>query len=142
MRAAAPRDVVWEVLADSRGYAQWGIWDTSEIEREGAPPPGGVGAIRRLTMDKRVIREQITTFDSPSRVEYRLLSGLPLDDYSATVNLTPFHGGTEIRWRSNFDVKLGFLIGRFAEKRMNGVLEEVATAMAREAERRAAGPPA
>jgi len=35
-----------------------------------------------------------------------LLSGLPLRDYRADVDLTPTDGGTDIRWHSTFHPKV------------------------------------
>jgi len=40
------------------------------------------------------------------RLVYTLLSGLPLRDYRAEIDLTPQAGGTEIRWHTTFAAKL------------------------------------
>ena len=58
------------------------------LEREGDPPPDGVGAIRVLSRPPLKIREQITDVDAPVRLAYRLLSGLPVRDYVGETTLS------------------------------------------------------
>ena len=66
----------------------------SELEREGEPAPNGVGAIRVLTAVGPPLREEVLTYEEPSRFSYKLLSGLPVRDHVGTVELTP-HGGRD-----------------------------------------------
>jgi uncharacterized protein YndB with AHSA1/START domain len=47
-RTAAPPQTVFDVLTDHRGYAEYTPLRRVELEREGDPPPNGVGAIRVL----------------------------------------------------------------------------------------------
>ena len=56
------------------------------------------------------LREEIVVFEPPERMEYTLLSGMPLRDYRAEVTLSPDGDGTEIDWRSEFDALPG--VGR------------------------------
>ena len=120
----APREAVWRLVADARGWSRWGAWSGTKLEREGTPPPGGVGAIKVLTSETRrpvVSREEVTVFEPPSRFGYKLLSsGLPLRDYDASITLDEATGGgTDITWRSQFDPKIpltgGMLPPRAAE---------------------------
>jgi hypothetical protein len=77
---------------------------TAELEREGDPPPYGVGAIKRLGGGGRSSREEIVAFDPPTHLGYVILSGLPVRDYRSDVTLTELPGGrTRIGWRSTFD---------------------------------------
>ena len=47
---------------------------------------------------------RVTAFEPPSRLAYKLLSGLPVVDYVANVTLAPLpSGGTRIVWSSTFD---------------------------------------
>jgi hypothetical protein len=48
-------------------------------------------------------REEIVEYDPPRRLAYTLLSGQPVRDYLAEVELTPADGGTEILWRGRFE---------------------------------------
>jgi Polyketide cyclase / dehydrase and lipid transport len=137
-RSRAPRDVVWSILADGGDWSEWGPWTKSELEREGSPPPGGLGAIKRLARGRRTIREEVTEFEPPSRYGYRLLSGLPVRDYRAHVTLSDTTGGTDIAWHSEFDRKFpgsGWLVRRSLQR----AVRDVASRLAAEAERRAGG---
>ena len=134
-RSAAPREAVWPLVADARGWSRWGAWRSAEIEREGKPPPGGLGAIKALTSGKRrpiVSREEVTEFEPPSRLGYRLLSGLPLRDYEASITLVDAPGGgTDITWRSQFDPKIpltGGLFRRTLQKFIQDTAERLARA--------------
>jgi uncharacterized protein YndB with AHSA1/START domain len=134
-RSQADRETVWRVVADAPGWSRWGAWQKAELEREGDPPPGGVGAIKALTRRPVVSREEVTVFEPPSRLGYRLLSGLPLRDYEATIVLTDAPGGgTDIVWRSQFEPKVPLTGGLF-RRSLGGFIQDTADRLAREAER-------
>lgn len=95
---AAPPELVFEVLADHRSYAQLTPLRSSTLEREGEPAPNGIGAIRVLKLAGPPLREEVTEFAAPRRMAYKLLSGIPVRDHRGTVDLAPSGGGTELRW--------------------------------------------
>ncbi len=131
----ARRDVVWRILADGGSWSRWGPWTKSELEREGSPPPGGVGAIKRLVRRPMTIREEVTEFEPQSRYGYRLLSGLPARDYRAQVTLSDAADGTEIHWHSEFDARFPGT-GALVRRSLQTAVTDVASRLAREAERR------
>jgi hypothetical protein len=135
-RSRAPREAVWELLADARSWSEWGAWQTSELEREGSPPPGGVGAIKRMIRRPVTTREEVTVFEPPSALGYTLLSGLPLRDYQGRVTLTDSPEGTEIRWRTEFDAKIPGT-GGLLRRQLGGFIADTAQCLARAAEQRA-----
>jgi Polyketide cyclase / dehydrase and lipid transport len=136
--SSAPPPAVWDVIADVPGWSRWGAWRSSELEREGEPPPGGLGAVKVLTSEDRrpvVSREEVTVFDPPSRFGYELLSGLPLRDYNATITLSEAgDGGTDIAWRSQFDPKYPLTGGLF-RRALGKFIQDAAQRLAQEAER-------
>lgn len=134
IRSAAPLERVWALLADARGWPEWAPFDTVELEREGSPPPDGVGAIRRFTHGKTVSRECIVAFEPPHWLAYQLLAGLPVRDYRADVTLqrTP-EGGTAIRWQARFESLVPGM-GWLVRRRLEPFLGEVARRLARRAE--------
>ena len=75
---------------------------TVSLEREGDPPPDGVGCIRVVTRRPLRVREQITEVEAPSRLAYRLLSGLPVRHYVGQTTLTGDGRETDIRWTIDF----------------------------------------
>lgn len=138
VESSAPRDAVWRVLADSPRYADWGVWDRSEMERPGRSEPNGLGAIRVLTQGKRSLREEVVAFEPATRFDYRVLSGIPVRDYVARVDLSDrAGGGTTIRWRSTFSALP--LLDVVIRRKLTGVIHEVASRMAARAERDHAG---
>ena len=101
--AAAP-EAVFAVLADGSRWKDWAgpLVRRSMWEREGSPAPGGVGAIRKLGAPPVFGREEIVEYDPPRRLSYVMLSGQPVRDYRADVDLEPAGDGTHITWRSSF----------------------------------------
>ena len=102
-RSTAPPEAVWRWLADASSWKEWTKLTTAELERDGAPDPDGVGAIRRLGRAGRVSREEVLVFDAPTHLAYTILSGVPVKNYRADVHLTPDGDGTLIAWRASFE---------------------------------------
>ena len=94
--AAAPAEVVFDVLTDHRAYPSITPVRAVDLEREGDPAPNGVGAIRALRVAGPALREEVTVYDRPHRFGYRMLSGAPVRDHVADVRLEPTTGGTRI----------------------------------------------
>ena len=78
--------------------------------------------------------EQIVELVADRRFSYVLISGLPLRDYRADVDLTPTDdGGTAIRWHATFSGRLPGVgafyqkvLGRFVAKVAQGLAERAA----------------
>jgi hypothetical protein len=135
--SSAPRQVVWDVLADGRAWSSWGPWSSTVYDSEGSPAPDGVGAVRRFRRWPVTSVERVELFEPPSRFGYELLEGLAIGEYHAVVTLTDAGGGgTDIHWRSEFALKRP-RSGWFWKAFLGKVLSDVARGIAREAERRA-----
>ncbi|WP_421118116.1 SRPBCC family protein [Aquihabitans daechungensis] len=98
----APPEAVWALASDITTWTTWAPFDRAELERPGSHEPDGVGAIRVFHRGRYVTREEVTEFEPGRRLAYRLLSGFPLDDYTASITLTPTTTGTDIHWESTF----------------------------------------
>ncbi len=97
---SATPDTVFGVYTDHRRYADLAkLIRRAELEREGDPPPNGLGAIRKLHLPGVSVREQVTEFERPRCYSYRMLSGLPLDEYTAAVTFTPIERSTKVGYR-------------------------------------------
>jgi hypothetical protein len=97
------REAVWPLLAEARRWPEWSTVSKAELEREGTPPPDGVGAIRRFRTGFVTTREEVVEFEPPGRLAYTMLSGLPVRGYLAIVELIPDRDGmTRITWNSSF----------------------------------------
>jgi len=122
---------VWETLQDYGTWSSWGPWDTSEVERPGDTSPAGVGAIRRLGIGRRVLREETSLFEPMSEMRYRVLSGIPVSDYEGVVKVRADGSTTHITWSSSFRGKpsiLGPLIRRSLQSQFPGIVRACAAA--------------
>ncbi len=131
-RIDAPIDVVWSVLSDHRGMQSWTPLRRAELEREGSPDPNGVGAIRRLVAVGPPIREEVTEYEAPKRLVYKMLSGAPVKNYFGRTSLTESDGKTDLYWTIDFDSSLpgaGLVV--------RGVIGDLIRRLAKESEKRA-----
>jgi hypothetical protein len=70
--STASIETVFDVMTDHRGLANttW-LFRRSTLDREGAPTPNGVGAIRRLTSMGTTFVEESVEYERPTRCEDR-----------------------------------------------------------------------
>ena len=134
---AAPPETVFDVLTDHRRYAEITRLRKSELEREGAPAPNGVGAVRVLTAVGPPIREEVVAYERPSRFSYKVLSGLPVRDHVGTVSLAPGDGGTTVTYALKAIPTVPF-VGRVVMLVLERAIVELLNGATAEAERRAA----
>ena len=105
--SAAPPAVVYALLVDGETWPSWSGHDEFELVTPGEGDGDGLGAVRILRRGRTRSREQIVELVPDRRLGYVLLSGLPLRDYRADIDLTPERGGTAIRWHADFSARLG-----------------------------------
>jgi uncharacterized protein YndB with AHSA1/START domain len=105
VHADAPRERVWALLADARGWARWARFSHARLEREGSPAPDGVGALRVFGTGPFNSREEVVAFAPPEHLAYELRRGIPIKGYRADVTLEPDGDGTRTRivWSSRFE---------------------------------------
>lgn len=101
-RIAAPMHVVWSVMTDHVRYARWGSAKVVTIEREGSPAPNGLGAIRCFHAGPMKVREEVTAWDPPARMAYRLNSKQLTREYQSEMVLRDDNGLTVLEWSSTF----------------------------------------
>ena len=127
--SSAPVDVVWPLLGRASRWREWSFLTRSELERDGAPDPDGVGAVRRFSAYGVGSREEVVAWDPPHHLAYRILSGFPVRNYRSDVTLEPHAGGTRIEWTGSFDPKwpgTGRLLGAFLPVMMQRFASSVA----------------
>lgn len=131
----APPAAVWRLLGDSATWPQWAAIDAHAEERA-ATAPDGTGEIRVFTTGRVKVREEIVARVPERRLSYALLSGLPVRDYRADIDLTPTaDGGSSIRWHTTFASKvpgLGGILRRALEKATRGFVAGLAEHAARD----------
>lgn len=134
MHTSGDPATVYALLRDGASWPRWSPIESFELERAGADEPEGIGAIRIFRRGRMTGRDQVTELVPDRRFGYRHLSGLPVRDYRATVDLEPGDGGTSIRWRLSFLPRLpgtGWLlrrgVRRFIEGAARGLAAHAAT---------------
>lgn len=120
VRSAAHPARVYALLIDGATWPTWSPLGSFELEQPGPTEPEGVGAIRVFRTGRVTSRERVVERVPDRRLSYELVSGLPLRDYRADVDLTPdAAGGTTIRWHSSFVAKVpgtGWLYRRVLDR--------------------------
>jgi hypothetical protein len=126
--SCAPASVVYGLLRDGVSWLRWTAIDSFQLERADEDEPEGMGAIRIFRKGRVTGRDQVVEVIPDRRFSYRHLSGLPVRDYRADVDLTPTADGTRIRWQVEFTPKTpgtGWLwrwgIGRFIRQSAQGL---------------------
>ncbi len=104
-RSAAPIEQVWPLLGEAARWRDWSFLTRTELEREGAPDPDGVGAVRSFSRYGVGSREEVVVWDPPHHLGYRILSGFPVRNYRADVTLVSDGTGTRIEWVGSFEPK-------------------------------------
>jgi hypothetical protein len=111
----APREVVFDVLADRLGYAEITPLRSVTLLSPGEPDAQGVGAVHRLSvLGPIAFREQVTLVRRPDRFEYRVVGGVPVRRHTAVVTLaTSATAGTELEYTMDSTPSLplpGFMV--------------------------------
>jgi Polyketide cyclase / dehydrase and lipid transport len=129
----ATPDALFALLAEGATWPRWSPIEAFELERAGDPPPEGVGAIRVFRRGRTTGRDQIVEVVPGRRLGYVSLSGLPVRDYRAHVELEPAGDGTTIRWQASFAPKVpgtGWVVerglGRFLDQCAEGLAKHAA----------------
>lgn len=92
----APPQTVFDVITDHRLYAKITPVPKATLEREGTPAPNGVGAIRVIGGAGPSLREEVVSYEPPSRFSYTVLTGAPIRNHLGTVELSPEGDGTRM----------------------------------------------
>ena len=102
-RSTASPETIVAVVSDARRWRDWTFVRRSTLEREGDPPPDGVGAMRKLGVPPFLSREEVTAYEPPRRYSYVLRSGLPVRSYRADVTVEPDGDGSVVTWRGEVE---------------------------------------
>ncbi len=94
--------VAWERFTDHRGWVDWAGAKEVVLRQEGDPAPNGLGAIRVLRARGLAVEEEVTAFEPPRRMGYRVVAGLPIRDHSGEVQFEPTDTGTRVVWCIRF----------------------------------------
>ncbi|MGH7894408.1 MAG: SRPBCC family protein [Candidatus Binatia bacterium] len=100
-RFGAGPERVFDAMTDHAGFGRWmkaDIW----VERQGTPPPNGLGAVRVVTARGLTVREEIVRWEAPQAMDYRVIAGAPFRDHLGEIRLVPDGDGTRVDYRIRF----------------------------------------
>lgn len=107
-----PPEPIFELLADHANYDRFRAINGSKLLREGEPAPNGVGALREIKVRPLTFEEEITAYESPTRLDYLIVKlNAPLDHRGGSITLAPDGNATRVDWRSTFSVPTPMLGG-------------------------------
>jgi hypothetical protein len=113
---SAPSEPIFAMLSDHEGYRRFPNFIWSRLVRQGAPDPRGVGARRVMWFRGTRVVEDIIEYEPPVRLAYRVVSCMiPLKHERGVVELTATPQGTEVSWKTSFEVDVPW-IGELIEK--------------------------
>jgi uncharacterized protein YndB with AHSA1/START domain len=70
-----PPERLFEIISDHEGMGEW--LDARVSIVAAGPPGGGVGTVRHVAARGLAIDEEVTYFDPPRRLVYRIVRGVP-----------------------------------------------------------------
>lgn len=123
---AAP-EIVWPLVADANTYSRWGPWNDGGY-RPPSPGPSRKGSVQWFRYGRRTTSvEEVLDVEPFLRVVYKVVSGLPVENYRAEITLTPTpSGGTSIRWSARWDKTF---LGRLVRRKLEPFYPEVIKAL-------------
>jgi uncharacterized protein YndB with AHSA1/START domain len=129
---AAPA-AVWPFLTDPARMNAWSLARIEAIAPGDGDDPGGVGALRRVTVrapggDVSFV-EVIERVEPLRRLVYRVVRGLPLRDHQGEITLRGEGDGARLAWDVGFDVALPGA-GIAAHRMLSGQLQKSVEALA------------
>ena len=134
----APIEKVFDIISDHARYSEMFGLKASKLVREGKTDKNGVGALRELDAGNAWFQEEVTHFERPVRMDYRITkSRPPIDHEGGSVRLEKVPEGTKVTWTSTLRIKVP-LVGGLITKFMAPQLERAFHSMLKETERRAA----
>ena len=105
---------VWSRYTDHVSWTEWAGLGKVTLDRQGEPPPNGVGCVRAISSSGVKVLEEVLTFDAPRRMTYRIVrGGLPIKDHLGEVDFEAHGDRTLVTWRCRFDSKVPGLGGVF-----------------------------
>jgi uncharacterized protein YndB with AHSA1/START domain len=122
-------EAVWAVVTDHRGWSRWSGMKEAVLRSEGYPPPNGLGATRVFRRSGFAVEEEVTGFDPPQRMEYRLTAGLPIRDHVGEMTFKRTGSGTRLTWRVAFRPRIpgtGVLLRWVVARVLHDVLRRLA----------------
>lgn len=136
----APIEKVFDLLSDHEGYRHFpGVRD-AVLVKKGKRSKNGVGAVREIDAGIAWFREEITAYERPTRLDYKITASRPpLEHEGASVQLKETSQGTEVTWRSTLRIRIPLIGGLLTRLAVPQLAKAFASTL-KDAERRLVKP--
>jgi len=103
----APIDVVFEEYIDHEHLADLPMVVSAKVVVPGKTEKNGLGAVRIVNGGVLKLREEITGFERPTLMEYRILDTSPIksEHELGRVEFAEVPGGTRVTWTTVFGIR-------------------------------------
>lgn len=103
----APIDVVFEEYTDHERLADLPMVISAKVVRPGKTEKNGLGAVRVVNGGALKLREEITGFERPKLMEYKILETSPIRSKHelGRVEFEEVPGGTKVTWTTVFGIR-------------------------------------
>jgi hypothetical protein len=132
---AAPPERVFEALTDHAGFGR-ALGEDIRLEREGVPAPNGLGAVRAIHARGLVIREEVVAWEAARAMDYRVVSGAPLQNHLGEIRVVPDGTGARVDYRIRFDwpwylggAVVGGVLARSLERQISSGIARIASTL-------------
>lgn len=123
----APIGQVFDAFTDHRRYAEMTPMRKSTLDKEGDPPPNGIGAVRRLTLAGPPIVEEVVGYERPTYFAYKALKGLPVKEHLGEVRLSESGNGTRVAYTLSYTPSIpGPAVGLVLKQAIGSLLRGIA----------------
>lgn len=102
----APIDEVFDAYTDHEKLSEVFGVRSCRLTRPGETERNGLGAVRELDCGPIWLREEITGFDRPHRMQYRIRESRPAADHRhGQVDFIETAEGTQVTWTTVFGIR-------------------------------------
>src|SRR5258706_15255480 len=134
-RFTASPERVFDALTDHVGFGR-ALGEDIRLERAGVPAPNGLGAVRAIHARGLTIREEVVAWEAPRAMDYRVVSGAPLQNHRGEIRIVPEGAGVRVDYRIRFDwpwylggALVGDLIARSLERQIVAAIARLASTL-------------
>lgn len=132
----APIDIVFDEYTDHERLGDLPMAISSKVTTPGKTEKNGLGAVRRLNAGAIQLREEVTAFERPHLMEYRITWSFPKSRHDlGRVVFTEVDGGTQIHWTTIFTVQVP-LLGDKADPAFKALFTQVFKTVFKQVEKR------
>jgi uncharacterized protein YndB with AHSA1/START domain len=102
----APIEAVFDAYTDHERLADLPMVLSAEVVVPGGTEKNGLGAVRVVNGGLISLREEITAFERPTLMEYRIRESRPAAEHElGRVEFAEVPGGTQVTWKTVFGIK-------------------------------------